>query len=414
MSYFPYSKMPLTIKQTPAGAESSIDLLRITAKQYNTHDEEIGAIEEFLGTFDKTGKIRTGIIGNISNIVDQINSICVGGVCSSSGAVQSGQLMTFPEDATVTYLDGSLDHNDSVVNVASTSGFPQKGILSILNDVVQGTPNGSSWKSTVAGGTSTVEWIRYNGKTSTSFLNCQRGYLGTVSGTHTGAIENFDRTKDGDLNIQDQCMSFQAFPYEVCQFRNQGIRNAYQYSCPLLDLIGSIEYIEDYVRLQPSAIKVDAGSEASAIFVGTSNKLNILGTRSDNSLFLLSADANYSDKEQLSPYEAYTWTQLAYTNGLIKLNKNPSDFICKDGAIPVFSGKLGVQFSIGALNGAQSGDGEGPFDFNAACASMGADGTLYSYTNDKRNGPQGQSFYSVLYYETMLIPNVRTKDERNN
>jgi hypothetical protein len=72
-----------------------------------------------------------------------------------------------------------------------------------------------------------------------------------------------------------------------------------------------------------------------------------------------------------------------------------------------------LQFSLGVLNGAQFGDAEGSFDFTAATLSLGADGTLYSYTNDKRNGPQSQSYDSIIYYQTMLIPSVRTTDERN-
>jgi len=414
MSYFPNQIMPLTPKQTPPEANPTTNRYRITSQQYNMHDEELQAIELFIGTFDKTGKIRTGILGDITDLIDQINTICVGGICSSSGAVQSGQLMTFPEDATVTYLNSTLSPYDATIDVFSTSGFPNKGVISIVNDIVQGKPNSDgTWSSTTVGGTSIVEWIRYDGKTPTSFLNCQRAYLGTTSGTHTGAIENFDRSKDGNKNIQDQCMPLQSFPYEICQFRYQSWRNSTLYSCPILGLVGSLEYIEDYVRLQPSAISIFNGTDAASLFIATANQLNILGTRSDGTLFLISSDANYNSKEQLSSYEAYSWAQLAFNNGLVQLNKKSTDFDWADGAIPVFSGKLGLQFSLGALNGAQHGDSEGSFDFTAAVLSLGADGTLYSYLNGKRNGPQSQSFNSIIYYQTMLIPSVRTTDERN-
>jgi hypothetical protein len=103
-----------------------------------------------------------------------------------------------------------------------------------------------------------------------------------------------------------------------------------------------LEYIEDYIRLRPSAISVIKGSDAASVFIATSNALNVLGIRSNGTLFLVSADANYSNKQQLSPSEAYSWTQLSFTNKLIQLNKKSTDLNWPDGAIPVFSGKLGV------------------------------------------------------------------------
>jgi hypothetical protein len=176
-----------------------------------------------------------------------------------------------------------------------------------------------------------------------------------------------------------------------------------------------LEYIEDYVRLRPKEISVNKGTEAASVFIATANKLNILGEREDGTLFLFSADANYSSKEQLSPSEAYSWTQLALTNNLIQLNKNPNDLVWPDGVIPVFSGKLGVQFSLGVLNGSDNPDGApGTFDFTAASLFMGADGSLYAYLNQKISGPQECSYASIIYYQTMLIPNVRTSDERNS
>jgi len=318
MAYFPYRLMPLTPKQTPPNADPTSNRIRITAEQYNMHDEEILAIEQYIGTYDKTGNLRkiigttdpntmAGVMGNLANLVEQINMICVDGITTSSGYAQCGQVITFPENATVTYLESSISKTDSSVDVSSTAGFPQKGVLSIINDVQQGVYNGDgTWSSTTPLGTSNVEWIKYEGKTPKTFLNCQRGYLGTTSGTHTGAIENFGVPKSGNINFQDQCMLIPALTPEVCQYRYQGWRNTFLYSCPIIGIYGTQEYIEDYIRLQPSAIRIMPGTTSASVFIATASQLNILGTRSDGSVYLISADGNYRSLEQLSPKEAYS------------------------------------------------------------------------------------------------------------
>jgi len=97
---------------------------------------------------------------------------------------------------------------------------------------------------------------------------------------------------------------------------------------------------------------------------------------------------------------------------VVQLKKKPSDLVWPDGAIPVFSGKLGVQFAIAALNGTSKIGSQGPFSFIAACSSLGADGAVYCYLNNLRDGTHSQSLDSMLHYETTLIPNVRTLEER--
>jgi len=425
--------MPLTPKQTPMNADPTSNRIRITAEQYNMHDEEILALEQFIGTYDKTGHLRTGItgatdlntvagvIGDLARLVEQINMICVDGITTSSGYAQCGQVITFPENATVTYLLNNPSKTDSSIDVSSTAGFPKKGVLSIINDVQQGIPNSDgTWSSTTPLGTSNVEWIRYDGKTPKTFLNCQRGYLGTTIGTHTGAIETFEELKTGDINLQDQCMEIPSLESKICQYRYQGWRNTFMYSCPIIGLYGTQEYIEDYVRLQPSAIRIMPGTQAASTFIAVASQLNILGTRSDGTVYLLSADGNYRSLEQLSPSEAYSWVQSAIKSSIVQLKKKPSDLIWPDGSIPVFSGKLGIQFAIAALNGTQEAGAdsensfwEGPFLFTAACSSLGADGTVYCFLNDLRDGPYPQSLDSIIHYETTLIPNVRTLVERN-
>jgi hypothetical protein len=424
MAYFPYKLMPLTPKQTPQNADPTSNRIRITAEQYNMHDEEILALEQYIGTYDKTGHLRrvtgttdintiAGVMGNLANLVEQINMICVDGITLSSGYAQCGQVITFPENATVTYLSDNISKTDSSIGVFSTAGFPQKGVLSIINDVRQGIYNNDgTWSSTTPLGTSNVEWIKYDGKTPKTFLNCQRGYLGTTSGTHTGEIENFGTPKSGERNFQDQCMSIPSLDSQICQYRYQGWRNTFMYSCPIIGIYGTQEYIEDYIRLQPSAIRIMPGTPAASIFIATASQLNILGTRSDGSVYLSSADGNYRSLEQLSPKEAYSWIQLAIQKNIVQLKKKPSDLLWPDGAVPVFSGKLGVQFAIAALNGSSKIGSVGPFSFIAACSSLGADGTVYCYLNNLRDGTHSQSLDSMIHYETTLIPNVRTLEER--
>lgn len=418
MAYFPYNLMPLSPKQTPSDANPSTNRLRITADQYNMHDEEIQAIETFLGTFDKTGKISTGLIGTVYGIVDQINSICVEGVKLSSGAAQSGQAMTFPEDATVTYLKTKPDLTGTTIDVASTNGFPDKGVISIVNDISLGvrSEDGISFSS-LSAPTSVVEWIRYEKKSPTAFLNCQRGYLGSTVGTHTGFIPNSNLTTEtGLLNEQDRCLTLQGFQYEVCQFRYQGFRNSKIYSCLILNLSGSLGYIEDYVRLRPNTISVVSGTDTASLFVSVSNEIGVLGTKSDGTFYLVSADAAYRNIQQLSSSEAYDWIQLAIEKGLVQLSKTPADIEWPDNSVPVFSGKLGLQVSLGGLNGFSDPNtsSESQMNLTSALLSIGADGSVYCFPNSSNAGPQDLSIYNLVYYNMILVPSVRTSTERNN
>jgi len=160
----------------------------ITAEDYKILSDEIIAIETFLGTNSKKASDTdtTNILNNVldsSNIipvtnmlVDQINTFTTSGISTSSGSVHSGQRIIFPETSSATFLTKAPEPKDKAIKVSSTIGFPDSGIITILNDFdtnQQITP---------------IEWIKYSGKTSTEFLNCERGYLGTTIGSHNGAI----------------------------------------------------------------------------------------------------------------------------------------------------------------------------------------------------------------------------------
>ena len=194
MSFFPSRIMPLTVKQDASGS-SGVSGAVISAFDFNVHDQEIVAIETYLG-LNGSNNSSPGISGNsqpaqpsgasgasalISSLVimtDQLNAFSQFGMQTSSGYVLNGLRLVFPPAAHFAYLSSPPGASDATVSVDSTIGFPTTGTISILNDVDQS-----------AGGSETmVEWISYSGLTATAFQNCQRGFLGTTAGSHSGTI----------------------------------------------------------------------------------------------------------------------------------------------------------------------------------------------------------------------------------
>ena len=135
MAYFPNRLMPLTPKED-SPLKSDLDSnVKITAARYNLHDQELRAIEQFLGvkggfqglgvsskalpdlkTFDSTASQNFGdapfldlssgdILSLIAQLVDVVNNMTdFKGQGSSSGYLHSGQRIIFPENAHATFL----------------------------------------------------------------------------------------------------------------------------------------------------------------------------------------------------------------------------------------------------------------------------------------------------------------------
>lgn len=407
MGFFPNNYMPLTPKKDAPNSDISSSRVRITASQYNLHDEELRAIEEFLGlptlgsSYLKSSAQSvlsssqpSNLISGIQELTDRINTSILDGHAMSSGLTHSGERLIFPQNAIVTYLTTSLAGSSQVLNVSSTDGFPESGILSIPNDVVQGKFNTSTntWESTVAGGTTTVEYISYDRKTKTSFIGCQRGVYGSAAGPHTGSIEIIRATIAGQSNNKDIPLQLLAPSnpvgfgnFQILDRRYRGWRNRKTYFAPFLNFAGitsTLSFIEEFIRQSPNAVSVyQADDPDTDNFILVSTQADILAQRPDGSYYLKSKNTGLAAANKLTGLEAYNWVSIAVTNNLIKPRQIPSDMTWPDKSIPVFCGILGLNFSLASMatNPIQS-----PATTTASVLSMSADGTLYAFGNSNR------------------------------
>lgn len=180
MPFFPEKLMPLTPKEDAPGTSPPDNPVR--AADYNLHDEELRAIQEFLLKKDE-GELRKRVLA----LVDTANAILRGDASRTlSGYALSGTRPRF-SNTKFSFLKGSLAPSDTTIVVDSTEGFPDEGLLTVLNDV---NPEGVAENLEEAPtGLTSAEWVRYSGKTSDSFLDCERGYLDTSVGEHAGIHE---------------------------------------------------------------------------------------------------------------------------------------------------------------------------------------------------------------------------------
>jgi hypothetical protein len=182
MSFFPEKTMPLSPKKNSQGSGS------ISADDYNAHDEEIVAIEQFLSQ----GELGSEGAAYVSASIEKLNSFSKEGVQTSSGYVveSSPFRIIVPEQVVATFLGGTLapSATSDVIQVISTTGFPASGIISIV--------------SADSDTTETVEWVRYTGKSPTQFSGCTRGTFGTGQSLHplgTASQTNTRTVKKGDV-----------------------------------------------------------------------------------------------------------------------------------------------------------------------------------------------------------------------
>jgi hypothetical protein len=179
MPYFPEELMPLTKKRNSPGVHPGLPLL---AKEYNKHDEEIRAIEEFLLGLTTD---ELAVNDRVINLVGRVNRMLLRTpALVMSGHAISGTQMRFPR-TNIAFLPRDSQNetigpafSDTTIKVDSTEGFPAEGVITILNDVTEDSHGDES-------GPSNVEWIKYRGKTSTAFLNCERGHDGSTIGSHS-------------------------------------------------------------------------------------------------------------------------------------------------------------------------------------------------------------------------------------
>jgi hypothetical protein len=251
MPYFPNSIMPLTPKQNSVGVFPIGNA--IVATDFNLLDQELQAIQVYL--LGQQGTLPD-FSTRITDLINETNQIALRQSFANvlSGYCLSGMRIRLPE-VSATWLTKLPSPTDKEITVNSTVGFPTEGVISIINDVdqIQKTED-DQWIRNSSTGVTTVEWIKYNGKTSNTFLECERGYMGTFPSTHSGyVVGNINATNV--VNLRDHCPQNPLKTMDkLCQRR---INRPYvSSSFPLFGYTGSIE---DMTR--------------SLIFDGTSFKL---------------------------------------------------------------------------------------------------------------------------------------------
>jgi len=338
MAYFPEQIMIDVQKadiQADEDMESLVPTNPILAEDYYVLADEIIAIENFLGVNQATQNDQGNLLNlnpatqNVLSMVRQLvaglNALTSNGVLTSSGYANEQQRIIFPEDAWATFLASPPAFSDTSISVLSTSGFPQSGTISILNDC------------NVSLGT-TVEWITYSGLTPTQFLNCKRGALGTTVGTHGGAYLMVPTGPNPDnSNLEDQCSAAAYYPplavalgpNKLCEYRYPSWRFKYEYSISELGLSGSLVDIAAQIMANP----------------GISLPSDLVAAAASNGV--LSYDN--SGTPILSP--SATWTQAyAFASEVAYVQAGPGDWIVGGSPlVPVFAGMLSISYSVNAI-----------------------------------------------------------------
>ena len=423
--------MPLTPKDnSPSSSGTVSSNVRIDASSYNLHDEEIRAIEEYLGAKNpssilgipkqtnadrgstdgsSTGQdFNSGLLGTVKDLTSNLNSFVADSIQTSSGIISSGTQMIFPEDTTMTYLSSSPGPNDNTISVASTAGFPDSGIISILNDVEQAIFNESTrgWDRANADGITTVEWIKYSGKSSTSFLNCQRSFMGTLAGSHGGNVGVSRQTINDEVkNIRDMQTFIPTGPI-LFNRRNMAWRNRSYYRLPILSLTGTLGSLEYSIRTRAGNFSVSQGYAADQLqkFINAANSNGILGIRSSGTYYLKSANPSYAATGSLTSTEANGFLTSCLGLSLAFIETSPDGFDWPQTSVPVFLGRVGLTTGFASGNTTIRSDG--------IFVIQGADGVLWGFFDEERSAEYAAS--SSLWYRMVIIPSLRTEKDRNS
>lgn len=415
--------MPLTIKENASGT-SGFSSAVITAEDYMLHDQEIRAIEEYLGLTgggivagtssddgsqppntqheDLRKKETAALIATLVSATDQLNVfVGEGGLQTSSGYLISGQQILFPENAHYAFLKSNPSVESDTIEVDSTIGFPSAGVISILNDIDQVV------ESTTAGqfseafpGSTMVEWIRYGGKTPTSFLNCQRGYLGTFPGTHAGNLQP-PRPAQASIpaNLKDFCVLVPS-GFTLCTRRFNAARYRTVYKIAGLRLTGTPKTLEAYFKRNASSLNIDfVGNEG---LLAAADDVGILQTNGTQHK-LVSQDTTAQSKGQLTGDEAADFVDAIIDNLSAALIASPDSIASNIGSIPVFQGRMSVQYGLSNISRSSTAKIE------AIEILQNADGTAYAFVTNRRN--KDHTLHGVVSYQTFFVMSGVTRAE---
>lgn len=388
MAFFPRSIMPLTPKErSPLAGRGNL-----TAARYNNHDQEIRAIEEFIGSSDlyalggATG-ISSGVLGAVNSVISKLNALVdpAGGIAVSSGMVRSGNRIVFPEPCTATFLLTQPAASDPSITVSSTAGFPDQGIISILNDMQS---------STQEIGFTNVEWIRYSSKTAQSFEGCERGYGGSFAGLHgsspTNVISSDTNLLDYPGDIDHDPAVHASIALDFADDRSRFTRHFPAWRrkdiYAILGLYGTMTDVTWKVQRRAAYFKVYQSDSGFSTFSQVTGALGLLRQRDDGSYYLESNDLNYALQGVL------TWEEAnSVATGLYEAVRGVAQQYWPPYSIPVFYGRMSLTLSIaGVSREVDSIDG--------LRLGQAATGDVYVFDS--------QAFvptYGDVYYHAMII-----------
>lgn len=410
MAYFPKALMPNFLKRDVAGTGT------ITAADFNRHTQAILDIENFLGISDASeqdvldilaGKIAPkNFLGAVRYLADAMNVMVDGGVISTSGYVNSGQRMIFPQNVQTTFLSSPPATSDSSINVVSTAGFPNSGVISILNDIPAG--------GATIPDTTNVEWIRYSSKNGTAFLNCERAILSTTAGSHVGSPPP-GQSLAGATDQRDQCVSLPV-NLQVCNRRYQGWRLKTTLTFPAFNLIGTDVEMIKAIRRNPGFFSLDPATlkTSFAAITAAAQSAGILATASSGDYVLQSSDPSSLALGQLTWTEAASFVSSLRTSQVVTIMNAPADWITGPSPFaPVFQGALAVSHTIAGItiNGSSNGTAT-PSRLKSVGIEQTADGRIVVVSTT--NVDQRDAIEAVVQYRTFFVGSGVTSLQRNS
>ena len=424
VSYFPRATMPLTEKKNAPGSIGAYGRVRILADEYNMHDQEILAIEQYLGTNASypvagsrtvpanlpQGQNNDTLFNSVARLVDNLNAFSdpAAGANCSSGFVVSGKRPIMPPPTQATFLSDNIVADGSSVPVSSVVGFPKQGIISIPNPMILAVLSNGTW--VWQGDVTTMEWIKYSDIKGNSFTGCQRGYLGTTAKSHSWAnasgVDDKKNIRDYTGDVTPPEASSPNYPTR----RNPAWKTKSTYDFPLLNMSGDLVILTWRLARQAKWLRVpnQPSQPDSVNFAAVANGLGILATRSDGTYYLVSTVPAYAALGELSWSEASSLVTGLIADSVIVLKASPNDQIWPLHCVPVYQGKLGLQYSsiwLGA--GAESSNGY----LGDVQLTQTSEGNLHCFTNST----DSSGLVSVVGYQAFVVaspaPQVTISDQ---
>jgi len=414
MPYFPSSIMPLTPKQNATGIFPVGNA--ITASEFNLLDEELQAIQTYLLG---QGTVLPDFSKRVKNLTLETNQVALRQSVSNvvSGYCISGMRVRLPETS-CTWLTKLPEPTDKEITVNSTNGFPSTGVISIINDVDQIQKGEDiTWIRNSESGVTTVEWIKYNGKTSDTFLDCERGYMSTYPSTHSGYYTGNANATD-IVNLRDHCPVIPLKTMKkICQRRiNRPYVSNYfplfGYNGTTEDMMrrlmfdgASFKFYPDnpYLEGMRKAFSAVEASAEGVLSYGiwreqwSYNSQNVLALEY---AFLQSEDYSYSLQGMLTGLEAYAFINTAlqygniFTSSMVQIN-------WPENGIPVFNGRLDLSVGFAEWTYNNMPEGSDYMSPEAPRIVIYADGTVAGYLD--KFGTFSDVAQSVIGYSAKMI-----------